>query len=121
MMDQLQEMMQSDSLRHDMEQAANNMKQGNRRQAMQNQQSAQQKMQQMLAMLTQMKQSMQSGAMGDMTEALKKAANRMLTISGQHKEICARYVGRPLPCRRRIAGVLGGHPEHPGATCMLIP
>jgi len=97
MMDQLQEMMQSDSLRHDMEQAANNMKQGNRRQAMQNQQSAQQKMQQMLAMLTQMKQSMQSGAMGDMTEALKKAANRMLTISGQHKEICARYVDDPYP------------------------
>ncbi|MCD4829696.1 MAG: hypothetical protein K8R90_09750 [Candidatus Cloacimonetes bacterium] len=95
MMDELREMMQSDSLRQQLDDALNNLQNNEMQKASQQQQSAAETMLQMLQMLSQMKEMMSSGAMADNQAAILLAAQRLLVYSHRHEQAAARYVGDP--------------------------
>jgi len=96
MMEELQQQMQQDSLSSDMQQSRQNLQQGKKKQAQQSQQSAQEKIEMMMKMLQKMKDSLAAGSQMNATEAMQKAARRLLIFSQMHETSKAQYFKDPF-------------------------
>ena len=95
-MDELQEMMEQDSLQQDMQESMEKMQQNKMQQAKPSQSSSKQKMSKMRQKLSEMMSMMSSGAMGDMSEAINAAINRLLIFSAQHEISSEKYDKNPF-------------------------